>query len=217
MTSTPVIVATVALGLLLVDPAAAQSRRKDDSHRVARREAITGDRNEDRRARQEATRLRADPRRPIRETVGVRPRPDGRGDRDWDRRGLHPRVMIIGPGFERRSHRYGYGYGDGYGLRPGYVAGRVWNRTSGMTCLQLDDELEWAHDEWHYRHDHERGQRLYAVEHARLELAIVEERAWSGCDIPDEERDCRERGRHARTGDALETAILVLDLLLRDR
>ena len=213
MTSTPFVLATVALGLLLAEPAAAQSRPKDDSHRVARREAITGDRNEDRRERQQATRLRADSRRPIRETVRARPRPDDRGDRHWARRPLQPRVMIIAPGFERRSHAYGYGYDP----RPAYVAGRVWNRMPGMTCLQLDDELEWAHDEWHYRHDHERGQRLYAVEHARLELAIAEERAWSGCEIPYEERDCRERGRHARTGDALETAILVLDLLLHDR
>jgi hypothetical protein len=120
-------------------------------------------------------------------------------------------VIIVGP-----ERRYGttYGYG-GYDDRL-YGYGRVWDRRPGMTCLRLDDELEWAHDEWHYRNDHNRHESWYDVEHARLEWRIAEERAYSGCGRALERRDCRTRGQHPRTGSTLDVAILVLDILLGD-
>lgn len=206
MRTSPLIL-TLSL-LLVAAPATAQSRAKDDSRRTATRQPASADRNERRRDPTQETAAR----RPIRATVHAdRPRNDDRRayDRDrwrdrWDTRG---RVIIVTP-----QRRFGTTYGRGHDIA--YAYGRVWDRRPGMTCLRLDDELEWAHDEWHYRNDHDRHESWYDVEHARLEWRIAQERAYSGCGRPLERRDCRTRGQHPRTGSTLDAAIQVLEILL---
>ena len=207
----------LALVCLLADPAMAQTRMKDDSRRSTPREtSTTTDRNERRNNRDSET---ARPQ-PIRQTVTApRPRPDDRDRYDrrdrWDTRWP---VIILGSGYGRGA-TYGsgtYGYGGAYGHD--YRSGRVWDRDGrgGMTCLRLDDELEWAHDEWHYRNDRQRNERWYEAEHARLEWRIAEERLYSSCGRALDDRDCRDRGHYARSGESLEIALLVLDILLGD-
>lgn len=211
------LVLVLAFGMLLADSgmAEAQTRMKDDSRRVTAREPASADRGDRRR---DTTRETA-ARQPIRQTVHARPRDDDRRDRDLryhDRRDLGARVIILRPGHRLSGSMYGYGsvYGSSHGYD--YSGRRVWNREPGMTCLRLDDELDWAHDEWHHRNDRNDRDSWYEVEHARLELRIAEERAYSGCGRTLHERDCRERGFHRRTGSTLEVAILVLDILLGD-
>lgn len=199
----------LAFGVLLADPAMAQSRAKDASGRDT--PAWPG---RDRQAREapESTTVEADTRRTIRATVrATRPRQDDHLDRTRALRDSRSRIIVVAPGevYRGGSHRFD--------IAPG--VGRVWNRAPGMTCARLDDELESAHDEWHYRHDGDRHESWYAIEHARLERRIAEERAYSACDRTRErryERDCSDRGRHPRTSSTLEIAILVLDILLRD-
>ena len=207
-------IALTLLTMALAQPAMAQSRAKDDRRRTEARQPATADRGERRRDPAHATSARA----PERPAPPARPRDDERERRERDRDRLGP-IQVLSPRVDydpygRRidsfygSHRYRY---DRYDR-----AGRVWRRTDGMTCLQLADELEWAHDEWHHRNDRHRGASWYDVEHARLELRIAEERAYSGCGRMREELDCSERGRYARTGDSLAIALHVLELLLGD-
>lgn len=216
MKSSPLVLA-FAFGLLLADPAMAQSRTKDNSRRVTPREPATADRETTRGLRtHEMT-----SRRPIRATVSTgRPGDDDRAhDRDpWDRSGRVIFVLPGGRGLDPYGYdtRFGYDSRYRYGSTYGAGAGHVWNRRSGMTCLQLDDELEWAHDEWHYRHDDERSERWYEAEHARLEWRIAEERAWSNCGRARESRECDERGRYPLSARAHEVATRVLDILMRD-
>ncbi|HUF12596.1 MAG TPA: hypothetical protein VMN78_05835 [Longimicrobiales bacterium] len=223
MKSSPLVLA-LAFGLLLADSAMAQSSRtKDNSRRVTPREPAAADRDAGRRDRSHETTSR----RPIRETVHTnRPREDDRTrDRGlWDRSG---RVIFVLPG-GRHLDRYGYDTRYGYDMRygrdlryrsgsiSGAGAGHVWNRRPGMTCLELHDELEWAHDEWHYRHDDERDERWYEAEHARLEWRIAEERAYSGCPRAHQVRACSDRGRYPLAAGAHEVAVLVLSILMRD-
>lgn len=197
--------ALTLLTLALADPAMAQSRPKSENRRTEARQPASADRGERRRD----PNREIDARAPERPAPPARPRDDDRR-RDRDRRLLGP-ITVLSPRVDRDP--YGRRY-DSYYRYDRH--GRVWGRTPGMTCLQLDDELEWAHDEWHYRNDRQRHERWYDVEHARLELRIAEERAYSGCGRPRDERDCRERGSYARSDSALATAITVLHLLLGD-
>ena len=211
MRLSPIVLIASVAAIVLADPASAQ-RRKDDSQRVApRRESTTETR--DRRRDDDRTAARV----PTRERTGDRGEIDRneRNDRDRDRRDRHDRydrdrgilgpIVVLSPRYD--DDRYGRRY-DAYGHR------RVWNRVQGMSCLQLDDELEWAHDEWHYRNDRYRGTSHYEVEHARLEWRIADERAYSGCGRARHDRDCHERGHYPRTDSTLQVAILVLDILL---
>ena len=192
------------LAVAIAAPAEAQSRRKDDSRRVTSRESSPSDREDRRRDRVRETdaRMPISVQRPPRRDDDDREREDrDRRDRDdrWDR--IAP-ITVLSP---RAGYYYDY---DRFG--------HVWGRVHGMTCLQLEDELEWAHEEWHWRNDRYRHQSWYDVEHARLELRIAEERAYSNCGRSWERRDCRDRGHYPRSGSALEVAILVLDILLGD-
>ena len=226
MTSRQVLL--LALGFALAQPAEAyaQSRRKDDSRRTAPREQPTADRGDRRRE----TGHESDRRMPMPELPPPRPRDDddrgvihGRDDR-YDRADRE-RIIVLpslgygyGSYYESRSSYYDDGYYRGYYGNDdgGYVAERehVWARYAGMTCEQLNDELEWAHDEWHYRYDRLSNGSWYELEHARLEYRIAQERAYSGCGPAPEELDCAERGRYPRVGTELEAAITVLDILL---
>jgi hypothetical protein len=207
MRATPVVTA-VLLGLLLFDPAGAQSSIAE-GRRTTRREPASEDRGTRETRKPPVTRDRdgdADDRT-------TTDRGDGRivvrRDRDDDRDRFDP-ITVLSPRVDRYDHDGYYGY-DRYGHR------RVWGRVHGMSCLQLIDELEWAHDEWHWRNDRYRGARWYAAEHARLEWRIEDELAYSGCGVAydrGDRRDCRDRGHHPRTDSALEVAILVLDILL---
>ena len=202
-----VLLASLAL-IALADPASAQ-RRKDDSGRVATRRESTSEtadrrRDDDRTAARVPSRERTRDRGEIdRNERNDRDRDDRFDHRDRERDILGP-IVVLSP---RYDDRYRHGY-DSYGHR------RVWNRVQGMSCLQLDDELEWAHDEWHYRNDRYRGTSRYEVEHARLEWRIADERDYSGCGHARQDRECRERGRYPRTSSTVGVAILVLDILL---
>ena len=197
MRPSPIVLIASVLAILSADPAMAQGRRKDDSHRVApRREQTTTTTRDRRRDDNRETAGRA----PMRTTT-TRPRRDD----DRERRRIIAPITVLSPRFDRDVYHRGY---DVHGRR------RVWNRERGMSCLQLQDELEWAHDEWHYRNDRHRGASWYDVEHARLEWRIADERAYSGCGRPYEDRECRERGRYPRTGSTLGIAVMVLDILL---
>ena len=158
------IIPLVVFVLALADPAMAQTRkgevrRTSERERTAERERVD---DRDTRTRDRDTDVRGwVPRdRPA-------PRRDQDGDtreRDHDRGIIDP-IVVHGVAIDRydRYDRYGYDYGHGR---------RVWGRTAGMSCVQLDDELEWAHDEWHYRNDRHRGASWYDVEHARLQWRI---------------------------------------------
>ena len=131
----PVLLALVTVGLAVADPAVAQSRPKNgDSRRIAAREQPAEDRGD--RRRESGT----DARRPMLERVHVERDDDDdrreRADRERNRGIIGP-IVVFSPrdhDFDRYAHdRYGY---------YGYGRGRVWNRIGGMTCLQLDDELE---------------------------------------------------------------------------
>lgn len=212
----------LAFGVLMADPAMAQSRLKDDSRRTRPRESVTTTDRTERRERDHET---ARPQ-PIRQNVTApRPRDDDRrryDDRDlWDRGViiLDPRgygyLPVYGSGYSYGSV-YGYGSGYGYGsIRGhGYSSGRVWNRYGDMSCLRLDDELEWAHHEWHYRNNRSHDATWYDEEHARLEWRIADERARSGCGRARTDRDCDERGYYALPEETTLIALEVLDILL---
>ncbi len=206
MRVSPIVLVASVAAIVLADPASAQ-RRKDDSHRVAPRRESTTETTRDRRRDDDRTAVRV----PTRERTGDRGTIDRneRNDRDRDdrfdrdRRIINP-IVVLSP---RYDDRY-YGRYDSYGHR------RVWNRVSGMSCLQLDDELEWAHDEWHYRNDRYRGTSRYEVEHARLEWRIADERAYSGCGRSRQDRECSDRGHYPRSDSSFAVAIQVLDILL---
>lgn len=85
-----------------------------------------------------------------------------------------------------------------------------------VRCSVLGDELENAHDEWHWRNDRYRGDRWYVDEHHRLMRALDREWERSGCGRrPAFAIACRDRGRrHPRTSAAVIVALEVLDILL---
>ena len=205
-------IALTLMTMALAESATAQSRRKgDEERRTEARQPASSDRGERRPDPARATTARV----PARPAPAPRPRDE---ERARDRRLLGP-VTVLSPrvDYDAYGRRYdAWGRYDRYDRYDRYGRSRVWGRHEGMSCLQLDDELDWAHDEWHYRNDRQRHSSWYDVEHARLELRIAEERAYSGCGRSREERDCRDRGRYPRTDDSLAIAIRVLDILLGD-
>ncbi len=85
-----------------------------------------------------------------------------------------------------------------------------------VRCSIVGDELENAHDEWHWRNDRYQWEWWYPDEHARLMRALDLEWARSGCGRrPVYDIDCRYRGaHHPRTSEAVIVALEVLDILM---
>lgn len=94
-----------------------------------------------------------------------------------------------------------------YRLRPGARAVR---------CSVLYDELENAHDEWHWRNDSYRYEWWYPDEHQRLMRALDLEWARGGCGRPPIYHTSRweQDHHHPRTAAAVIVALEVLDILM---